>query len=291
MVGDAGPPEQASFLYGARSVVDNDRVGSSAVRAARLPVHLVHRAWTEPYLGQRRVAEACRVSAQVGAEAALRVVVEAAEPEVCSAVAVFPVRVAAWSSALHGKQLEAAARSASSRPAATQWGSRSVSAQQTEHRVAPAVEPTVVVEPERVRAVAVLVAQRVPAVSELPWLLVQGMPAAESRRVAAPLRAEALQASEAPWAPVLPRPASLRFSERVAVEVPVPLVLPSPGSRSARSQQLPSAALSRQLPRRRAAQQLQRLRCGASFEEYPPAGPRRCWSATSRAHPCVAAHE
>ena len=289
MVGDAGPPEQASFLYGVRSVVDNDRAGSSAVRAARLPVHLVHRAWTEPYLGQRRVAEACRVSAQVGAEAALRVVVEAAEPEVCSAVAVFPVRVAAWSSALHGKQRKAAARSVSSRPAATQSGSRSVSAQQTEHRGAPDVGPTVVAEPERARAVAM--AQRAPVVSELPWLRVQGVPAAESRLVAAQLQAEALQASEAPWAPVLPRPVSLRFSERVAVEVPVPLVLPSPGSRSAPSQQLPSAALSRQLPRRGAAQQLQRLRCGVSCEEYPPAGPRRCWSATSRAHPCVAAHE
>ena len=272
--------------YGVRSVAESDRARSCAVRAApRYP-----QAWVEEqFLVRHRVVVVRRVSARSADAVVRRVFAAAAGPEACSAGAVFPARVAASSSALREKRREVL-RVVSFRPEGKQWGSRFAGAPRIELREAPPFGPARAVQQELERASPEVVpeAPEERAVSALPWIPVEVAP--EPILAAAQQPAAVLQGRASAVPSVLPLPrVSPRLLARVAVPA-LPLVLPFPGGRRVQSQQLPSVVPSLQLLPR-AARQLQQPRCGVSFEEYPQAGPPRCWSATSRAHPCAAAHE
>jgi len=184
-----------------------------------------------------------------------------------------------------------------SHPEAKQWDSPSAWAQQTELREAPAFGPLgAEQELERESAAGESAAPGELEASEQVLPLVEDVKLALRAAVAAeqwesePVAVLQAQVSVAPWAPFPLQPVSFRFLEQAAEELAALSALPSRESQPVQHQPFPSQVLSRQLLPR-AAQQLQQPRCGVSFGEYPPTGPRRCSSATSQAHPYAAAHE
>jgi hypothetical protein len=131
-----------------------------------------------------------------------------------------------------------------------------------------------------------------PAVWERALIPLQAARTAQAPEEAvAQMQAAALRAPvsvAAPYALLQPQAWFLPLAQEAVAAAPALSVLPFPESRRVLPRP-PSEVLSRQLLPH-AAPRLQPLQFGASFAEYPPAGPRRCWSATLLAHPCVAAH-